>query len=196
MSKDIVVKKAKKGGPKKVGRPSKYTKALRDKICAELAIGRSVKWICEQEWGPGIDTFYRWLNGNVEFRESYTRAKEDGAEAVFNEIREIAEDDSGDLLKIKDDEGNVIDVKSNHAAVQRSKLKVDTYKWMLAKIMPKKYSDRLAIDGQTEHTGRVDVSLKNKSDEELVKLAAEFAGASKAGLPRRTSSPRNDKGSK
>jgi hypothetical protein len=38
--------------------------------------------------------------------------------------------------------------------------------------------------------------LKNKSDEELVRMAAEFAGASKTGLPRRTSSPRNDKGSK
>ena len=52
------------------------------------------------------------------------------------EILRIAFDDSGDLI-IDGDR-----VVGGHHVVQRARLKVDTVKWIMAKLAPRKYDDR------------------------------------------------------
>jgi hypothetical protein len=56
------------------------------------------------------------------------------------EILRIAFDDSGDLI-IDGDR-----VMNGHHVVQRARLKVDTVKWVMSKLAPKKYGDRLVPD--------------------------------------------------
>ncbi|MBT8043576.1 MAG: hypothetical protein KJO79_01395 [Verrucomicrobiae bacterium] len=42
--------------------------------------------------------------------------------------------------------GGATGYKSNHENIQRSRLRVDTRKWMTSKMKPKKYGDKLELD--------------------------------------------------
>lgn len=127
------------------GRPSGYTSAIADKICEELASNRSLVKICEPADMPSLNTIYRWLRENKEFRDSYARAREDQADTLFNEILDISDDGRNDWMARhgNDDVG----WRENGEQIQRSKLRVDARKWAASKLLPKKYGDRV------EHVG-------------------------------------------
>jgi len=75
------------------------------------------------------------------FNVHYTLARVIGYETLADIIRDIADDDSQDL----DADG-----RANHSAVNRARLRVDSYKWLLAKALPKVYSDhgvKLTVSG-------------------------------------------------
>lgn len=65
---------------------------------------------------------------------------------MADEIIEISDDSSGDV--IVDDEGNT---RTDAERVARSRLRVDTRKWMLSKMLPKIYGDKI----ETTHKGEV-----------------------------------------
>jgi hypothetical protein len=73
----------------------------------------------------------------------YARAKEQQADLLAEEIIEIADDSSKDLQGY-DDYNNPIE---NKEFVNRSKLRVDARKWVASKLKPKKYGDKLELDG-------------------------------------------------
>lgn len=83
---------------------------------------------------PAISTFYKWLRENEEFAKQYARATEERSEAMAEEILDLADDASNVVL------GND---KSDNARVSAMKLRVDTRKWLMAKMKPKKYGDKL-----------------------------------------------------
>lgn len=129
------------------GRPSTYTQELADEICSQLADGLSLRTICKPDDMPDKATVFRWIRTHEEFRDQYAKAKEESADALFEEILDIADDSSNDWMERngKDSEGYQL----NGEALQRSRLRVDTRKWALSKLKPKKYGDKV----QTEHTG-------------------------------------------
>lgn len=90
---------------------------------------------------PDKNQFYKWIRDNESFREQYAYACEERADAVFEEILEIS-DDNTDCTLI-DENGNT---RIDHAAVQLKRLQVDSRKWMLSKMNPKKYSDKIQVD--------------------------------------------------
>ena len=55
----------------------------------------------------------------------------------------------------------------NGEHVQRSKLRVDTRKWYLSKILPKKYGDKINVEGNLNHR-----DATGMSDAELERIAA------------------------
>jgi hypothetical protein len=60
-----------------MARPSLYTEALADEICARIALGdRGLARICAAEDMPGERTVYTWLKQHEEFRRGYARARE------------------------------------------------------------------------------------------------------------------------
>jgi hypothetical protein len=113
---------------KKAGRPSDYTDTLADIICGRLAAGESLKHITDEAGMPSRPTVYRWIRDHESFRNNYVQATEDRADHIFDDMFDIA------------DTGNPEDV-------QRAKLRVDTRKWALSKMIPKKYGDKTAIVG-------------------------------------------------
>lgn len=125
----------------KVGRPSKYTPELAATICAELACGKSLRTVCKAEGMPGLETVFTWLRQKPDFAEHYARAKQESADALVEEMLDIADDGTNDV--IDDGEGGI---KFNGEHVQRSKLRVDTRKWIAAKLRPKKYGERLDMN--------------------------------------------------
>ncbi len=133
-----------KAKPRKKGRPSLYTDALAAKICRRLAEGESLRAICADKAVPAISTVMGWLfDGNHnEFSEQYARAREAQAEIRADEIVDIADDDSNDFTADKD--GKLV---ANSEHIQRSRLRVDARKWIAAKLLPKRYGDKLDLGG-------------------------------------------------
>lgn len=84
------------------------------------------------------DTFYEWLKNDVETSERYARACEVRADNIFDEILEIADCEDEDIIGPDDGEPRV-----NHDVIQRDRLRVDARKWILAKMNPKKYGDKI-----------------------------------------------------
>lgn len=125
------------------GRPSKYTQELSDKICHLISTtSKSMRTICN-ELDIAPQSFLNWLNDKPEFLASYTRAKEQQADFLAEEIIEIADDSSNDTKVIYKD-GKPTEVE-NTEWVSRSKLRVEARKWAAAKLKPKKYGDKLDV---------------------------------------------------
>jgi hypothetical protein len=123
------------------GRPTDYNAAIAQTICERLADGQSLREICRDDDMPGRTTVLRWLNEHEEFRGQYAIAREAQADHMADEILEIADDASNDWMTRKVGEDEVQVLNTEH--VNRSRLRVDSRKWLLAKIMPKKYGERV-----------------------------------------------------
>ncbi len=129
---------------RKIGRPSIYNSTLAVTICLRLAEGESLRKICDDDDMPAKRTILRWVfdGKHTTFVEMYKLARQAQAELMADEIVDIADDDAKDFTR--DDNGKrVVD----HEHVQRSRLKVDTRKWIISKLLPKIYGDKL------QHTG-------------------------------------------
>lgn len=122
---------------RKVGAPSKKTKALCDAICEGIAQGKSARTMCV-EAGIGQTTLWQWLEDDTEFQKQYARAKDKCADLYAEEIIEIADESANDFY-IKEDGTRSID----NEAVQRSRLRVDARKWYASKLAPKRYGDKV-----------------------------------------------------
>lgn len=119
-----------------MARPSKYTTKLGDIICTRIANGESVLKICEDDDMPSEATVYYWALHNDEFSEKYAQAREVQAENWFDRTLEVAKE-ADEVITGSD--------KSDNARVAAKKLQVDTYKWHMSKLKPKKYGDKVDV---------------------------------------------------
>jgi hypothetical protein len=133
-----------------MARPTKYTQDIADTICEKLASGQSLNKMCKAEDMPGMATVFRWLTQFPEFREKYTLAREAQADALFEEVLDIA-DEKEYVDDVNPETGEVMQVKFDSVAVQRNRLRVDVRKWMAGKLRPKKYGDRMALANDEEN---------------------------------------------
>ncbi len=110
-----------------------------DDICELISNGMSAVKACrEKSIQPSV--YFDWLSKMEQYARAHAKAMECRSEILFDEIIDIAEESNADVYM--DDNGNV---KTNGEVVQRSKLKIDARKWMLGKMMPKKYGDKLDV---------------------------------------------------
>ncbi len=123
------------------GRPTDYNQEIADKVCERIAEGASMRTVCSPDDMPGLSTVFRWLRIFPEFREQYARATEERTEAMSEEILDIADDGSNDMMTIQ--KGNASYEIENKEVTNRSRLRVDTRKWLMSKMKPKKYGDKL-----------------------------------------------------
>lgn len=133
----------------KTGRPTKYTQELADEICAELALGLSLRTVCRADHMPTVKTIFNWFRTHPDFLQQYTRAKQESADAMADDILDIADDGSNDYMMItRKDESEAWQLNGEH--IQRSRLRVETRKWLMAKMKPKVYGDKLDVvsDGE------------------------------------------------
>lgn len=146
----------------KKGRPSIYSDELAEQICERIANGMSMREITRADDMPGMSTVFRWLADNLNFREQYARAKEAQAEYLAEELLEISDDGSNDWMERKNAEGELVGWNVNGEAIQRSKLRVDARKWLMSKMLPKKYGDKIDIN----HSGAMINMDKSFTDAE------------------------------
>lgn len=117
------------------------TKAL--EICRELMGGRRLKEVLELPDMPTQAIVTDWLLRVDEFREMYYYARRAGIEMIVDEIIEIADDDTEDYTPVYDKEGGVKGDRFNGQHVQRSKLRIETRKWLAEKLLPAIYGDKV-----------------------------------------------------
>jgi hypothetical protein len=129
------------------GRPTAYTEAIAERICNELADGKSLPRICEPEDMPAPRTVRQWVLEDREgFSARYARAREAQAWGWADEINDIGDDSSLDIIET--DNGPRV----NTEVVQRSKLRCDNRKWLLSKLLPKQFGDKLDLNVKDERT--------------------------------------------
>ncbi len=124
-----------------IGRPTKYTPELAEKICLAISISTdSLTKICEQNEGfPSKKVIHEWKIRHPTFRAMYAEAKSNQAELLAEEITEISDDWS---LDIADGEHGPIYLTGK---VQRDRLRVDSRKWIACKLLPKVYGDKSEV---------------------------------------------------
>ena len=109
------------------GRPSIYTEELASRICERLAAGESLRSICRDDDMPDETTVRKWsLDQENPFYPQYRKARMVGYDRMSDDIIDIADDIAGDAA--------------------RDRLRVDTRKWVLSKMLPKVYGDKTTTE--------------------------------------------------
>lgn len=107
-----------------------------DHVVAELACGRSVKRILEEdEEMPASSQFWKWHFESEDVQEKVARARIHGADAVMDETLSIADNTTNDTIKGVSGEPD----RPNTEWISRSKLRVDTRHKYAQMIAPRKY---------------------------------------------------------
>lgn len=128
-----------------IGGISEYTPEIGIEICNQLAEGLSLRTVCTGEGMPDKRTVFNWLRKYPEFKAAYDIAKQEASDALVEEIQDIADDGRNDYMASLDPDNP--GYKLNGEAINRSRLRVDTRKWIASKMKPKKYGDKLELAG-------------------------------------------------
>lgn len=125
------------------GRPSTYTQEMGDYICSLVATHtEGIPRLCiKYPEMPSEYTVYQWRIKHDDFAKKYAQAKLKQAEIFAEEIVEISDEAAKDF--IPNAKGEMV---FNGEAVARSRLRVDTRKWLASKLLPKAYGDRGIVE--------------------------------------------------
>jgi hypothetical protein len=147
---------------KKTGRPTIFTQELADLICQRVAthplgLGR----LCDMyDDMPTKETVNTWRFKDSLFSSQYTKAKIAQAELLAEDILDIACDGRNDWMESLSDDEKGLGWKLNGEHVQRSRLRIDTNKWLAAKLMPKTYGTY--TDDKKDHDSSLIEKLADK----------------------------------
>jgi hypothetical protein len=144
---------------KPVGRPPMFSQELAAAVCERMANGESLRQICRDDPMPSYATVMKWAATIPEFAANYARARTDLLAYWEDEQIDIADDGSNDWIDREVKGGRVIRTLDEEH-VRRSQLRIDTRKWLMSHLLPRKYGDRLhtELSGpnggpiQTQHT--------------------------------------------
>ena len=142
-------------GKRRRGRPSKYNEAIAKIICERLAGGETLRAICKDKTLPSERTVRTWaMDLDHPFSPQYARAREIGYMKMADDILEIADDASEDY--------------------QRSRLRVDTRKWLLSKALPKIFGNKVRSEIAGKDGGPIEIDDVSEpvDDLELARLIA------------------------
>jgi hypothetical protein len=106
------------------------------KVLEGMRNGLSAFKAC-QAAGVPHSTFLGWVNDDRTLSDNYAHAREDLIERMASEVMELADSEVPETG----------DGKKDWQAIQKHKLQVDTRKWLLSKLAPKKYGDKLEVSG-------------------------------------------------
>lgn len=136
------------------------------RVCDAIEGGaRSVAEACRIIDVPRANVLY-WIDNPSRFGLSsatinrYARARATIIDRIVSEIDEIASGESRS--------------EDTAATVARDRLRIDSLKWHLSKLMPKTLGDKMAVVGGNEDDEPIkqSIDLSDKSDEFLKELAA------------------------
>jgi hypothetical protein len=135
---------------------AKVTPNTAENVCNQLAIGsKSLRQICKEQ-GFTHTAFLLQVRANKELANQYTRAMDIGCDAAFDAFRELA---------------NEQPERGEHGVdpgwVNWRRTQIDALKWELAHRNPRKYGERLQVDGN------VTISLADSIREARARLVQE-----------------------
>jgi len=108
-------------------------------VLTQMREGKSLRQASKMA-GVARQTFLDWVDKDQGLSGQYARARSDMIDKIADDIMTIADEDL-----IPTGEGKV-----DSAMVQKQRLRVDTRKWLLSKMAPKKYGDKLELSGDEQ----------------------------------------------
>ena len=128
------------GRPPSIILPS-YDEDKADQLLERIATGESLAFICRDPTMSFMPTIFKWIARDVcAFANRYASAREAQAETLADELVDISDSETDDTN------------------VNRHKLRIETRKWIAAKLLPKKYGERVQVD--VEQRISVNVALE------------------------------------
>ena len=111
-------------GTAPVRRPSVYDDGILDAICERLVAGEALKAICRDSDMPSEGAVYRAMAKDESVRSAIARAREAQQDAIADAIVEMADNATAENWQVV-------------------KLRIWTRQWVMARLAPKKYGDRI-----------------------------------------------------
>ncbi len=102
---------------------------MAERICERIAEGEPLTRICKDGRLPAYRTVLGWRVANEEFQRMYARAREDAADTLADQIRELAER-----------------VEKGKLEPNAGRVAIDALKWIASKLKPRQYGDRSRMD--------------------------------------------------
>lgn len=122
------------------GRPTIYSQELADELCLRIANGKSLNAVCKADDMPSKSLVYIWIANNSEFLDKYREATKQREDFHFDEMLDIADS-----------------VEPESSEIAKAKLKIDTRKWVLSRMNPRKYGDKPEADEEESNAQPVEV---------------------------------------
>jgi hypothetical protein len=114
-----------------------YTDEIGDLICQRLREGESLLSVCSSDDMPSESAVRQWAaDPTHHFSAKYARAREVGWLRVGDEVLALADG----LEHGKD--------RHDPNIIARDRLRYEARRWMLSKVLPKIYGDRLEVDAK------------------------------------------------
>jgi len=126
----------------KLGRPTSYTKEKAQAICEMIEKGMTLQAICELPDMPSIGSVYNWQDENLDFLESYARARSRKADTLADMV--------------------LTEAFNSHDA-QIGRLRIDALKWTASKLAPKKYGDRIEVESNSQQNFKISFSVPDRN---------------------------------
>lgn len=116
---------------------------VKDELCRRLIEGESLRSICRIDGMRDKATICRWLAADEDFAKRYTIARDLQAEALADEILDIADTPIVGIKTTTKADGSVERVEGD--MIDHRRLRVDARKWVASKLAPKKYGEAALI---------------------------------------------------
>jgi Bacteriophage Sf6, terminase small subunit-like len=149
------------------GRPTDYNAEICEEICVAVSctsLGLARLCQANPHW-PDRDTIYRWRWRYPDFSDQFAEAKRKQADFLVEELLDISDDGRNDWMEAQGYDGSS-GWKYNGEHVNRSRLRIDTRKWIASKVLPKVYGtsndDQVAAAQSLAEQVLKMVSEKNK----------------------------------
>ena len=121
-------------------------------ILKRMSAGESQDPVCKSV-GIGPTTFREWVLDDVDgLSVKYARAKELQLQVWADEIKDLSDACRLGVKTVTSAKDGTTVTEAD--MVERAKLQIDSRKWLLSKLVPKKYGDRQEV----EHSGALTVS--------------------------------------
>jgi hypothetical protein len=124
--------------PNQGGRPTIKSKAVLDEIYMRLCDGESLRKICRAAHMPARSVVFDWLKKDPDFRRLYELGRSLQLEGLADDIIDIADNGTQDCIERKGPNGTTV-VRVDHDRIKRDRLRIDGRKWMVSRLLPKKY---------------------------------------------------------
>ena len=154
-----------------MGRPTKRTPEVIERIIEGLSKGTPLTVICESDDMPGRDAVYDWMSNDEELSRHIARAREAGFDQIALDALSIADNSEQDTVLT--DKGGEI---PNSEWISRSRLRVETRLKLLAKWDPKRYGERISQEISGPDGGAIQTE-STRSEAEKAEFMAMLAKA-------------------
>lgn len=138
-----------------------YDESRARKVCELIADGMSLRTACKQEGMPSVAAFLDWCADRPDLADRYARARQTMLDVLAEDILHISDTPVEGVIT-KTSEDGVEETRAD--MIHHRKLQVDARKWILSKLQPQKYGEKLALGGDKDQP--LIVTVKKLSDTE------------------------------